>query len=98
METTKKYTQFFEIKLSNDTCGLCGRFKNEEQALKEINDSYVRAKEQGYDNRHEKWSIVCVQTCKEFDERGEFLKEETTRFVVARASYDDYEKEYMLDR
>ena len=98
METTKKYTQFFEIKLSNGSCGLYGRFEYEEQALKEIYDSYVRAKEQGYDNRHEKWSIVCVQTCKEFDKLGEFLKEEIIRFVVARAIYDDYEKEYMFDR
>lgn len=90
----KKSREFYEIRNEEDTYGLCGCFETENDALNEINRSYERAKERGYDNRHEKWVIVCNQVIKEYDEKGRFLKEETVRFVMSHAEYSTYENKY----
>jgi hypothetical protein len=77
--------------------GLCIRFDgSKEEALKEINDSYEYAKKRGYDNRNNKWIIVCHQFVKEFDENGAFLKEESCRFVVENVEFSDYENAFVF--
>lgn len=93
-ETTR--TLYYEIKSADDYYGMCGRFKDEYNALDEINASYLRAKELGYDNRHEKWIIVCVNTTITRRTTGEFFKEETVRTMVAGAEFDEYTNRYVL--
>lgn len=92
----EKRREFFEIRNEEDTNGIFAVFENEDCALDEINRSYEYAKERGYDNRSEKWIIVCNQVIKTFDENGKFLKEETVRFVVAYAEYSTYENKYVF--
>ena len=92
----KKTNRYYEIKSKNFTYGLIGQFNSEEEALAEINLSYERAKEQGYDNRHEKWSIVCVDWAREFNDDGDFLKEEITRFVVDHVEFSTYDEKFVF--
>ena len=92
----KRTSRFYEIKSRNFAYGLIGQFNSEEEALTEINASYERAKGQGFDNRHEKWSIVCVDWAREFNDNGEFLKEEITRFVVDFVEFSTYEEKFVF--
>ena len=52
-----------------------------ETTVESIKDVVDRAKAAGYDN-DEKWLIVKVEWEKEFDEKGIFQKETTTRTTV----------------
>ena len=94
MKTTKRTILYYEIKSPDDHYGLCGSFETEDDALKEINESYIREKERGYDNRHERWSINCVKIVRTFLENGDFYKEETTRTRVTTAEFDEYTNAY----
>jgi hypothetical protein len=87
---------YYEIKSKNDVYGLCGTFETAEAALEEINRSYERAKEKGYDNRNDKWNIVCVEFTREFTDNGDFLKEETIRFVTEHAEFSTYENKFVF--
>lgn len=88
--------EHFEIRSIDDQHGLCGTFDTAAEALAEINRSYVHAKEQGYDNKHEKWIIVCNQVAEIFSDDGEFFKEEKVRFVVESVRYSDYENAFVF--
>ena len=94
MNTTKR--EYYEIKSPCDRYGLGGTFESEEKALEEINYTYRRALERGYDNRNEKWVIVCVQTTIIRNDKNEFLKEETIRFVTQTAEFSEYENAYVF--
>ena len=86
----------YEITSLDDTHGLVGRFDTEEKVLEEINRSYIRAKEQGFDNSHEKWLIVCNQTVRTFTDDGVFQKEEICRFVIGQVEYNFYEDAFVF--
>ena len=90
------FREFYEIKNPNDIYGLCGIYESAEKALAEINRSYVYAKAKGYDNKQEKYIIVCNQTKKEVDKQGMFLKEEISRFVVESVEYSESEKSFVF--
>ena len=92
----KRTSTYFEIKSSDDTYGLCGTFDTSEAAIDFINASYERAKSLGYDNSHKNWVIVCVEKVKEFNAKGEFLKEEVVRYVWESVQYDFYDKAYVV--
>lgn len=92
----QRRTEFFEIKSPCGHYGLCGTFKNEEEALAEINRSYKQAKERGYDNRHEKWVIVCNRVITERRDNGDFLSEKIDRFVVACTEYRESEEAFVF--
>lgn len=92
----KNAFEYFEIR---DVCGrygLCGTYESEEKALAEINRSYEYAKTQGFDNKNEKYIIICNQVVREFGANGEFLKEEITRFVIQSVEYSDYDKAFVF--
>lgn len=90
MKTTQRKFFYYEIKSTDGHYGLCGTFETTDDALAEINASYIRALERGYDNRHEKWAIICVNTVITSLENGDFFKEETTRTRVTTAEFDEY--------
>ena len=93
----KRTREFYEVRSLDDMHGLSIRSDaTQEQALEEINRAYEYAKTRGYDNRGDKWLIVCNQSVKEFDENGVFLKAESTRFVVAQAEYSHYENAFVF--
>lgn len=93
----KRTHEFYEVRSEDDMHGLSIRFdETEEQALEEINRAYEYAKTRGFDNREEKWVIVCNRCIKEYDEKGAFLKEERCRFVVAHAEYSIYENAFVF--
>lgn len=100
MKTTQRTNIYYEIKSPCDHYGLCGTFETEDDALAEINSSYIRALERGFDNRNEKWSIICVKTVRTFIDNGEiygeFYKEETIRTRVATAEFDEYTNAFTL--
>lgn len=87
---------YYEIKSPDDNYGLCGTFETSEAAIAELNAQYRRAKERGYDNSHENWVIVCVECTKEYNAKGEFLKEETVRYVWESVQHDFYEDAYVV--
>lgn len=87
---------YFEIKSPDDMHGLVGQFDTEADALNHINNSYANALRQGYDNRNDKWVLVCVEVSKEFNKKGEFLKEETIRFVTESVQFDEYEDKFVF--
>jgi hypothetical protein len=93
MKTTFEY---FEIRSTNDNYGLVGRFDTTEQVLEEINRSYKQALENGYDNKNNKWIIVCNQVSKEFDDSGLFLKEETCRFIIEHVEFSFYDNAFVF--
>ena len=90
MKTTQRTCIYYEIKSPCGHYGLCGTFESTDDALAEINASYIRALERGYDNKHERWSIVCVKVVRTFLENGDFYKEETTRTLVNTTEFDEY--------
>lgn len=88
--------EFYEIKDVADVYGLAGTYESAEKALEEINRSYEYAKTQGYDNREEKWVIVCNEVVKVFDDKGAFLKETVQRFVCENVEFGDYENAFVF--
>ena len=95
----KRTHEFYEVRTRNDMYGLCinqEESKSEEKALEAINRSYEYAKTRGYDNKDNKYIIVCNQIVKEFDEKGNFLKEECSRFVTANVEYSTYENAFVF--
>ena len=96
MKTIERRNEFYTVRCPLDIYGLCGTFNTEEEALAEINRSYAHALAQGFDNRHEKWVVVCNQTTRVFSEDDHFLKEETVRFVIDNAEYSEREEAYVF--
>ena len=92
----KRTSCYFEIKSPDDSYGLDGMFETSEAAIAHINYSYRRALKLGYDNRHENWVTVCVEHVKEFNDKGEFLKEETIRYVWECVQFSEYDDEYVI--
>ena len=88
--------EFYKIINKRDAYGLGDNFENGESALTYINDSYNRALSRGYDNRNEKWLIVCVQISTEFDENGDFLKRTTEEFVMDAVEYSEYDGQFVI--
>lgn len=87
---------YFEIRDAGDKYGLEGMFESSEKALEEINRSYERAKAQGYDNKANKWIIVCNERVKEFDKNGAFLKETIVRYAVEDVEFSTYENAFVF--
>lgn len=81
-------TEWFEVRASNDSHCLGYNYQTPEQALEEINASYLKAKEQGYDNRDNQWMIVFVQLEKKVDENGQFLAEDRKRTLHCKVKFD----------
>lgn len=97
MKVTKVTREFYEVRSINDMHGLSIREdESAEKALAEINRAYEYAKTRGYDNKDDKWIIVCNQLVREFDESGAFLKEECSRFVVANVEFSTYENAFVF--
>jgi hypothetical protein len=93
----KRTHEFYEVRSLDDMHGLSIRCdETAEQALEEINRAYEYAKTRGYDNRSEKWLIVCNQIVKEYDDCGMFLKEERVRFVIEQAQFSYYENKFVF--
>lgn len=94
----KKAREIYEVRSLNDNHGLFiwNGASSAEKALEEINKAYEYAKSRGYDNKRDKWVIVCNQLVREFDENGVFLKEECTRFVVERVEYSENENAFVF--
>ena len=92
----QRTSEWFEIRSTNDFHGLAGSFESAEKALEEINKSYERAKAHGFDNKEEKWIIVCNQTVKEFNDKGEFMKQEINRFVVESVEFSTYDNAFVF--
>lgn len=93
----KRTHEFYEVRSIDDVHGLAiTSNESAEKALEEINRQYEYAKTRGFDNRDEKWIIVCNQIVKEFDDKGMFLKEERSRFVVENVEYSDYENAFVF--
>lgn len=78
--TTYNSTKY-EITNLNDTCGLPGTFETPEEAVAYINDSYERAKKQGYENSEAKWLVVSQRWERVLDDRGVFHHETRIRQV-----------------
>jgi hypothetical protein len=92
-------TEFYEVRMRNDMYGLSisqSDSESAEKALEAINSAYEYAKTRGYDNKDEKYIIVCNQIVKEFDEEGNFLKEEHSRFVIENVEYSDYVNSFVF--
>lgn len=96
MKATTTKNTYFEIKDPKDQYGLIGKYDAPEQALEYINESFKNALEQGYDNRTKKYIIVCVQWSVVRDEKGNFLREETSRFVFEQAEFSTYENAFVF--
>jgi hypothetical protein len=92
----ERRSEWFEIKSYNDQYGLCGVYNSAEEALEGINRSYEYAKTRGFDNKGEKWIIVCNRVVKSFDADGTFLKEERTRFTTNSVEYSDYDNAFVF--
>ena len=95
----KRTAEYYDVRSIDDTHGLhitIADSVSEEKALEAINRAYDNAKAKGFDNKDEKWIIVCNRVVKEFDGNGAFLKEDRCRFVVATAQYSTYENAYVL--
>jgi hypothetical protein len=75
--------------------GLVGSFKSVAEAIEELNTAYIRAKERGYDNRHERWAIIHERTVRVFLD-GEFLRETTNRSRVAVVAFDESTETYKV--
>lgn len=93
---TEVHKSYFEVKSPDGNYGLTGHFATEDEAVAHINESYRRALELGYDNRHENWVTVCVEYYKSLNDKGEFLKEETIRFVCSSVQFSDYENAFVI--
>ena len=92
----ERRSQFYKVVDNRDTYSLNGVYETVESALAYINDSYKRALSLGYDNRNEKWLIVCVQSCTEFDKNGDFLKRTTEEFVMDAVEYSEYDEQFVI--
>lgn len=92
----KTVTNYFEIKTPEDSHGLNGRYATEDAALAAINWSCKNALESGYDNKHEKWIIVCVESIVERCEDNTFIRETITRSIVRTCEYSEVFKTYVL--
>ena len=95
----KRTSEFYEVRTRDDRHGLSilpSESESKEKVLEAINKSYEYAKARGYDNKDNKWIIVCNQIVKEFDDKGMFLKEECSRFVVENVEYSDYENAFVF--
>lgn len=92
----ERRTEYFRITDNHDVFGLIGHFESEASALSHINESYKTALSRGYDNRNEKWLIVCVQISTEFDENGNFLKRTTEEFVMDTVEYSEYDEQFVI--
>lgn len=95
----KRSGAYYEIKSYNGAFGLMGTFSTEADALAEINKSYNRALENGYDNRREKWAVVRVEWEKDTEDVCDeyiFLEEKTHRFVTNRAEFSEYDKKFVF--
>lgn len=95
----KRTHEFYEVRSLDDMHGLsisAEDSESEEKVLAAINKAYEYAKTIGFDNRGNKWLIVCNQSVKEFDKNGSFLKDERIRFVVAQAEYSYYENAFVF--
>lgn len=90
MKTTRREFLHYEIKSIEDYHGMCGVFESEDDALEEINASHMRVKSLGYDDRDEKWAIICCKRVKTYLGNGDFYKEELTRTRVAAVAFDEY--------
>ena len=96
MKATTTSNTYFEIRDPKNHHGLIGKYETPTQALDYINESYKNALEQGYDNRTNKWIIVCVQWKVIRDEKGNFLSEETSKFVFEQAEFSTYENAFVF--
>ena len=92
----ERRAEYFRITDNHDVFGLNGHFESVESALSHINESYKQALSRGYDNRNNKWLIVCVQICTEFDENGDFLKRTTEEFVMDAVEYSEYDEQFVI--
>ena len=90
------HKSYFEVKSPDDNYGLMGQFATEDDAIAHINESYRRALELGYDNRHENWVTVCVEYYKSLNDKGEFLKEETIRYVCSSVQFSECENAFVI--
>lgn len=91
--------EFYEVRSPNDSYGLELRGNettSEEKALEGINRLYLSALARGYDNSHRKWIIVCNLVKKHIDDNGNFLKEETTRFITEQVEFSHYENAFVF--
>lgn len=92
----ERRTEYYRITNNHDIFGLNGNFESVESALASINESYKMALSKGYDNRDNKWLIVCVQVCAEFDKDGNFLKRTTEEFVMDAVEYGEYDEKFVI--
>jgi hypothetical protein len=90
--------RFYEIKSPGDHYGLCGRFDTIDEALAEINATYVRALENGYDNKHERWFINSVKIVTSFLENGDFIGDEISRTHITTAVFNENTNAFVLVR
>lgn len=88
--------RWYEIKNPDMNYGMIGTFDTKGDALEKINSDYSRALERGYDNRSEKWIIVCVDYARENNDKGEFLRDSTKRFVTATVEFSEYENKFVF--
>lgn len=84
----KRTFEYYEIKDRKNNYGLLGTYQTAEEALAYINESYQNALAQGYDNRHEAWTIIYVLHTTEYDQNGNFLTEVTYRRLWEQVEFD----------
>lgn len=89
-------SEYYEIRSMHDDHGLPGQFRSEEEALDEINRSYVNAKLLGYDNRDNEWTIVLVRRSKSFRMNGDFISEIVERHQINVVEFGSDKDKYVL--
>lgn len=92
----KTLETFYEIRDPKDRYGLFGNFDSPEKALECINSNFECARQEGYDNRLQRWIIVCVEITKYEVNKGVFLKEEKVRFVMETIEYSEEKDAYVF--
>ena len=86
----------YEVMDTKGHYGLDGRFETENEALAEINRSYKKALERGYDNRRNRWITVWCERTVERTVNDEFLHESFTRTAMSSIVYSEYEDKFVF--
>ena len=72
-----------------------GNYTTSQEVLNKINADYTLALSRGYDNRNEKFSIVCVTVEVETNDNGEFIRRTTNETVVNKVEFSEQSNKFV---
>lgn len=91
--TTK--TTFFKGYDRKGQWSVEGNYKTSQEILNKINADYNLALSRGYDNRHEKFSIVCVTVEVETNDNGDLIRRTTSETIVNKVEFSDESNKFV---